>query len=518
MTGWTLVARAPAPSAQTEPDTQAPTSSSNPLILPPANSGLPAAELTFGIDVEGLRESWGLESLLDIEPYPPIEISESSNLGYREHVTSVLAVLGCALRPRLPGAWRSYVDLEGRSGAERRALSIDAGVSRRPSEVGGWSARSQLLWEREDEDDDGSDPVETSLSTTQSTSRLKWNPGPRWGAWCLSTRGTADISWARTERAAEDSLADLYASYLDYRRLSTGVGLVSEGDLSGSVFLDLTRKWLDSGDEGSYEGLALEFLRGSYSSRGSLLLEARALRRRYLSPHGGDASAAGLRSYWEGLGHLSRELVLRRAEIDCDFDVTVTRYDPSRPRHDPASDLLTLESVLDDVFSDRLRLQWDGQVSVELLRASDGTDTEEPSWGGRWLESLRYRAGLVADRLWLRGGDGDCQSLGAKLGLDARGGARLGAGWLELAIETGVRDYLADGQDLVLDLEGVSFSLAESDCVFIELSALGGGRLPLGCEWDLLATLDQESHATRGDDVRVFTLSLGLRHRWPVMR
>jgi len=77
---------------------------------------------------------------------------------------------------------------------------------------------------------------------------------------------------------------------------------------------------------------------------------------------------------------------------------------------------------------------------------------------------------------------------------------------IELALLAGNAITAATGS-LVFDAGGLSFSFAQTDYDFLELSLIGGGRLPGSLEWQLHAFLDRELHSAGEDDARLSSIT-----------
>jgi hypothetical protein len=429
------------------------------LFLLPAAGASP--EWRAGVEIEARRESFGFESLFG--PDEVVVGADSTGPRYRERALEALAVVGFGLRPAA-GTGESGIDLEARAGATRRSLAFDAAGT-----IGGLLVREQLLGD--DEGESGGNPMRSAQNLLQ----LRWSPPPRRG-WRPSVRGSLDLSWAESGRRA-DSLAAIDARYLRYRRATLGIGLLRGSYGASSLFLDLDRKWTEGGTPGAAEGLALRAL----GAAGGWDLDLRVERRRYpgLAP---DSLSGALDSYWEAEGFAVWRRVGERWGPEATTRLTGTRFDHGRE----ASAVAALDA-------DRLEL--------------------ETEWMVRRIDAIECAAGLTGDQLWQRRGSGEYHAFGARLEFSAHAGPRLGEGWLEVALEAGRRVYRGGGGDLSFDFEGLSLSLAQSDFAYLEGSIVGGGRLPLGFEWQVFASLDRENHDRPADDGMLFSCDLTLLRR-----
>jgi hypothetical protein len=424
-----------------------------------------------GLEVEGRRESFGFESLFG--PDEVVVSADSSGSRFREREIEALAVFGVDLRPA-GGSAGNGVDLELRAGATRRSLALDAaGTVGRP--LTGLVVRNQLTGD--DEDERGGDP----LRSVQDLLSLRWAPGG--SGWRPSLRGALDLSWAEAGESA-DTLAAIDARYLRYRRVSLGLGLLRGAYGERSLFVQADRKWIEGGTPGAYEGLTLHAL----GAAGGWDLDVRLERRRYLgiAP---DSLSGALAPYWEAEGYAIWARRGPRWGLEATTRASGTRFD--RRGATPDSSESAAIAALD---ADRLELA-----------------TE---WMVRRSAAIECAAGLTGDQLWLRRGSGEYHALGARLEASAHAGPALGEGWLELAIEAGRRDYRGGGGSLNFDFEGLSLSLAQSDYTYFEGSIIGGGKLPLGAEWQIFASLDREEHDRPEDDGLLFSCDLTVLRRW----
>ena len=124
----------------------------------------------------------------------------------------------------------------------------------------------------------------------------------------------------------------------------------------------------------------------------------------------------------------------------------------------------------------------------------------------------------MAVGLGVEDADGDFRGIGVRFDLSAQGGATLGRPWIEFSVEAGRRNYLGDEDALVFDFGEASFSLAQNDYTYVELSAIAGGALPHTLEWELYAFLSDEAHDVAHDDVHLFSFSLAVKKHWPILR
>jgi len=470
--------------------------------------------ISTGTEFEAIDQSYGFETWFD--PTESIDWSAEAQLETlrnEDREREVLAVASIAWRPVIAALRNPAVELEGRWSESRRVMTVGGEATSAAFGASGWSLRQHLFIEEEEE-------VGERLTSGEELLYLQWRRELQRDSWSLALRSTVDLSWSDASSSEPDSLSELYAYFLDYQKLSLGVGLFSRGLSSASLYFDLTRKW-SSGEGSAYTAGALDFYRDWFGSSGFCTLGLRVERRVYEAA--GDSLAgysSGLRPYWEGewVGRWSSGG--EGAQVETDLRLTGTAYDEYSSA---AEESVTVD--LDDLGSidtDRLRLEFEllaARDLLPLLRAPREPFGGEDAWiESPWLESLRYGAGLAIDRLWLAEGAGEFTALGARFELSARCGRLLGGAWLELALESGYRNYRGDGDALALDLAGLSFSFAQSDYAYVEASLVGGGRLPAGFEWEGYAFLDTEIHTGLEDDAHLLAVTIALTRRWDVLR
>jgi hypothetical protein len=480
--------------------------------VPRADAPLdPRVEIACGLEFEGLDQSFGFETWFDPAASWPVEEDlELLRSWMREaELLGLLEILA-----RTPGsqAWDARVQLETRWGPERQSLAAEGEGVWNSGALRGLSLRNHLQL---DSEEDGGDAGGQATSG-QELFQCRWKH-PLGESLRGIVRGEADVSWSDQDDAAEDSLGALYAYFLDYRKVSAGIGITTSGAGSASAYLDFTRKRATASGGGSYDAGALELLCGGFSAAGLWSVGVRGERRYY--PVAVDSLAeysSVLRSYWEADLTSVWQRLFGAFEIKGSLELTGTRYDRVASGDSLDADLGTL-----GIDADRLRL--DG----ELLAAHDllGLDISDAMLLGQgagragqaWVQSLRCGAGLTGERLWLDGATGEYTSLGAKAELSLSAGPALGEAWCEASVEAGRRDYLGGGDALVFDVGGFSFSFAQSDYTFLSVSLLAAGRLPFALEWECYGFLEEERHEAGEDDARLVSLNLALKRRWSLV-
>jgi len=460
------------------------------LLLAWSGTNPRAAHLEWrgGIQFDGRRESFGFASIFGSDEV----VVQGDSLGarFRERRLEALAVAGLSLRPST-SAGADGLDLEARAGTTRRSFSLDGAIAR-----SGLTVRNRVLADDEEQSDG-------SLRSAQNLLHLTWS-SPADRTWRPTLRGAFDLSWADAG-ANDDSIAAVGARYLRYQRASLGVGLLHQNHRRETRFIvDLGRKWTGREARGAYESLAFEARRSALGPTGSLDLEVRAERRRYLDQPD-DPAGGGLISY--------RELVadsrwLRGGAVwglEASGRLFGTLYDGDAAVADTSE-----TGVFAALAADRLELEMEWLVR----RTFGGDPLRDTSEERRGLVTFEPAVGLAGEQLWVRDGAGEYHALGARLESTLRGGTGLGQAWLEIAAEAGRRDYRGDDGALNFDFEGLSLSLAQSDYAYLSGSLIGGGSLGRGFEWQLLASLDSEWHDRTADDALLFSLDLTLLRRW----
>jgi len=473
----------------------------------------PRLSLSSGLDIEGEEQSFGLSSWFDPAGSIDPTAEDLEPLRYDDRNTEALAVFGFEARPGGASAGSPRFELESRWGERRRALWGEGEAAWDSGPFRGLSLRNHL--QIEDEREDRAGTQRARLSFGQELLHVRWKrPIGRTGVSAVG-RGSLDLSWAGGEAVETDSLAALYAFFLDYRKAGAGLGLTTGGASGGSMYFDFAAKRTDLGRTGSYDAGSLELLYNGFARAGFWTLDLRGERRRYLEADAEEHSSS-LRSYWSAELKGDWQRLFAPLEIETGFQASATRYDP------PAVDD-TLDAGIEGLGSlnaDRLRLQADVLFAHDFLSVTDPDALlrlMETAPSDR-LASLRCGVGATAERLWLDEATGEYHSLGGRFEVEARGGEGLGEVWIELALLAGKRDYRGDGEGLVFDAGGLSFSFAQTDYDFLELSLIGGGRLPGSLEWQLHAFLDRELHSAGEDDARLSSITLALRRSWALLR
>jgi len=480
--------------------------------VPRADAPLdPRVEIACGLEFEGLDQSFGFETWFDPAASWPVE-EDLDLLRSWMRETELLGLLEILARTPGSQAWDGRVQLESRWGPERQSLAAEGEGLWNSGALRGLSLRNHLQL---DSEEDGGDAGGQATSG-QELLQCRWKRSLN-GRLSGILRGEADVSWSDQDDAAGDSLAALYAYFLDYRKVSAGIGIATGGAGSAAAYLDVTRKRATAGGGGSYDAGTLELLCGGFSSAGFWSVEVRGERRYY--PVTVDSLAeysSSLRSYWEADLTSVWQRLFGASEIKGSLELTGTRYDRVA-----AGDSLDANLGSLGIDADRLRLDSELLVAHELL-GPDISDAVLLGQGtGRagqaWVENLRCGAGLTGERLWLDGATGEYTSLGAKAELSLSAGPALGEAWCEASVEAGRRDYLGDGDALVFDVGGFSFSFAQSDYTFLSVSLLAAGRLPFSLEWECYGFLEEERHEAGEDDARLVSLNLALKRRWSLV-
>lgn len=439
-----------------------------------------------GAEIEGLEQVLGDASFFvgDVPTQgTPEDVIESLRLRERDTDLMVLAALEYYSGH---DCWSPVASGEVKIGEQRRVVTADGRIYLRGDASRGLSLQNLFFWDEQRDED---------RSTGQDLTYLRWTR-PLGGDRTLSVRGAFDVSWA-----SGDTLAALF----DYRRASLRLGLGHGQAARTRWALELGHKWVSALSSGAYDMAVLEWSRGDFGQAGSSDIEARVERRVYQpagrsSETGGDLATLG--SYWDGEIYLRFSRAVGRVEFEPRLRISGTLYDDSE------------EDDLGGTYQDRVRAEFDLLLNRSLLGAADLTSLLAGDAPQRSLESIEIGIGPVVDLLRVRGADGDFLAAGGRIRLSGQGGQRLGRAWLDLGIEVGRRNYRGDGADLVFDYDGVSFSLAQTDYTYYEISAIGGGRLPLGLEWESYLSLDQETHTDAADDGKLISFSFALRRSW----
>jgi len=476
--------------------------------LPPSPSP-PRLALTSGLEVEGSRESFGFESLFDAGG-SDIGSIEPTTVRYRERETQLRALLGLEWQRPHHGPWDASAELATRWGEARRSLTFGASAACDSGRWAGWSLRELLLWDDEDEGEEG------ALRSVQNLLYLRRRPVAA-GRWEWVVRGTLDRSWAEAKEAADEAgVYAAYAGYLDYTKASFGCGRASGGLDAASLYLDLERKWIAPESGSAYTALAAEWSRARYGRQGLLDGQLRLERRHYVDPPRGDdslATTSALRSFYEAESYVHWERTRGGGELEATARLTGNLYDEADTG--ALDDTLGTAGLDETLNADRLRLECDLLASREWVAGPNELATALGAQG--LLARCATGVGPVLDRLWTRGGAGDFRGLGVRTELSAAGGAAAGDAWCELSCEVGQRWHDGDG-GLVFDLGTGSFSLAQTDYRYVELALIGAGALPRGWSWELYAFFDHEWHSQSADDIELFTVRGAIRKRWALIR
>lgn len=465
--------------------------------------------LTGGCEVEALREAFGFASFFDAAGDGAIEVAGAR---YRDHRGEARALLGLDWEAPAGRSWSAEAGLDARAGSARRSIQMRGEARRDSAALRGLRLRHHLLLDEQRGDDAADD-----LRSAQSLLQLEWNPGGRGAGRDLVLRGSSDLSRAQTGGAAGDTALALYADFLDYSRFTLGAGLES-GGLNGSFLgIEATRRLARSPGANSSWAATLEWRRSRWSLAGSLDLEARLQRRRYDASGDGDSLAAvssALPSYDEAevAGRITRRLAF--AELSADLRLTGDLY-RRRPAEAPGDSLLPI-LMGDGLDADRLRLEAQWLLRRELLDRED-LSIGAPA-GRRWAAGFSAGAGATADLLWTDGGGSDSRAGGLRVECRGRGGSALGEAWLETGVEIGRRLYPGERDALVFAVGEATFSLLQTDFTYLELSIVGGGRLPWALRWEGSAFLTREAHGDPGDDISLFSLRVALLREWALAR
>jgi len=457
-----------------------------------------------GFEFEGMDQSFGLETWLDPggAGWPDEEQLESLRGRLRE--TELLGYASLLLRGADSGSWGPRLQADARWGSRRRSLTADGEFGWEAGPLRGLTLRDRMQFDRRSIEE-----VSATSSSGQNVLSFQWSPLHGKGLRPVA-RGEADISWSDDDLAQGDTLGALYAYFLDYRRFTAGIGMASEA--GNSAFLDFVHKESQAGGGADHDAGILRLQHAAYSVRGFRHVEARCERRETPAMPDSLASfSSALRSYWEAALESSWQHRLGPFEWEGALDLTGTRFDSGASR-----DSLAAGFGWD---ADRLRIEGEwilgrtlfgGLPSVDDLLAGVAAldDTGPPE--------LRAGAGFKGERLWLSEGAGEYASWGGKLELAIQGGRSLGGAWIEADVEAGRRNYLEEASSLVLDVGGLAYSFAQSDFLFLRLSLLASGRLPLGLEWEGYAFLEREDHETGENDARIGSVHLAVKRRWPL--
>jgi hypothetical protein len=501
------------------------------LAVAAAGRGAPATPArivwTAGAEVDALRQAFGFASLFNAGEGGLGEVTPEGTR-YREREAEVLGLLGVQWEAPAPHRWSANAGLQARAGERRRALSLSGETACNAGALRGLRVRELFLWDDEAPADSGKDLSSDGLASAQNLLQFRWNPCGAGRGRDVALRGALDISRADAGAAARDSGLASYADYLDYTRVSLGVGLVSSG-LSGSeIFVDVSRKQSTSRVQSDYEALTVAWARTVYGLRGGLDLEVRGERRRYEarsvaadsldSPDSLGTASSALRSYYETEFYARWTREWSHLDLETHARVTGSLYDRLADDGAAADDSLAWTLPVDAAYADRVRLEGTLLLGRSLVRddAFDSPDpiTDAPRSAPRSLESLRVAAGLTTDLLWVDSGAGDARGLGGRAEVHLRAGRRLGEAWLELGAEVGRRVYPGRQGTLVFDVGETTFSLTQTDYAYAELSLVGGGRLPFGFAWEVSAFGDRESHTRSEDDVELFSVRAALERSW----
>ena len=479
-----------------------------------AGSEAPVLQVSSGVDFEGEEQALGFSSWVD--PSGPLDPTpdELETLRHRDRRAEFLAALGFEVRPGGPRVGAPRLAFEGRWGERRRSLWGEGEAAWDAGALRGLSLRNHL--QIEDEREDAQTPAAASrLSSGQELLYVRWKRALGRTGLDYLARGSIDFSWAGGDAVEGDSLAALYAFFLDYRKASAGIGLATGGASGASLHFDVASKRADSGRSGSYDAGSLEMLCGGFAQAGFWSCDMRGERRVYqdatLEEH-----SSSLRSFWEAQLDVDVQRLFAALEIEAALQVNATRYDPPAENDTLDAGIPGLGSL----NADRLRVQADLLCAHDFFAVRDAATllAETEAGRGRGCESLRCGAGASAERLWLDGGTGEYHALGGKAEVEIRTGEAVGEAWLQLAVLAGRRDYRGDGEGLVFDAGGLSFSFSQTDYDFLEVSLIGGGRLPGSLEWQLHAFLDRELHGAGEDDARLSSVTLALRRAWTLVR
>jgi hypothetical protein len=466
-------------------------------------------ELSAGLELEGLRESFGFESLFDAGESDLGSITAAGSR-YHEVETELLGLLGLHWVGGTGRAWEPTVAVDLRAGELRRSLSVGGEARCRAGLLQGLLIRNHLSVDDEEDRETGE-----RLESGQNLLTVRWQRDPTELSRHLVLRSTLDLSWGSAEPAPGDTAVAAYAEFLNHRKWSLGVGIASSGFSSSSLFFDLARKWTDAAGSTAYTSAALTWDRNRFALDGGLDLQARAERRRYEAsgePDSLGSVSSALRSYYELELYARWRRPLLGGELEASGRAVGDLYDGDAEAAGEADSLLPLTSI-ETLNRDRLRLEVDLLLFRNLRRWSWESVLED-TLARSAVERVRLGAGPAADILWGEAGSGDYRSFGGRAEIELRGGSRLGDAWIELGIELGRRSYRGTNDALVFDLGTTSFSLAQTDFTYTELSLIGGGRLPLGLEWQGYAFLEDERHTAAEDDVRLFSISAALLRRW----
>ncbi|MBD3236934.1 MAG: hypothetical protein GF330_09540 [Candidatus Eisenbacteria bacterium] len=455
-----------------------------------AAAGEPRLVATTGLEVEGLEQVLGDASLyVGDAPTQGTPGEALERLRLRERDTDLLGVLALDYyADRLQ--WTPRLSGELKLGRRRRVVRADGRTVLLGDAQEGLAIENLFFWDEQRDE---------ARSTGQNLAYLRWEKPLAEDA-TLSLRGGFDLSWA-----SGDSLASLF----DYRRGTLRCALRHGTEARYRWAIEYARKWVAAESRGAYGALVVEAERSIFSLSGSSDVDGRLERRVYGADGAGDSdgeeASGGLRAYWDG--ELGGRAVRPIAgwEVEARLRLGGTLYDDEG------------EAELGSVYEDRLR----AELVLLMRRPLWGDAGERVLLAGAspagLLASLEVAAGPTAELLRVRGGDGDYGSAGGRLQICTQGGAALGGAWLDVDLEIGRRDYHADGEALTLDVDGTSFSLAQSDYTYYEISAIGGGRLPLQLEWEVYGSWDQELHTDPNDNGKLLSLRIALQRRWDLL-
>ncbi len=475
-----------------ETDTARASADSLPDVTPLLLSGAraqPILMLGLGLEVEGLRESFGVESLLSdlyeedasgvsVQPEDALEL-----LRFGERETAPLGVVELFARNRPGGPVGARLDLEAKAGRLRRAVTAEGQVVGNRGPWAGLALSDLLLWDRE---------VDESTNM-QNLLYLRWRR-PIGGRWRLGLRGTHDYSRVTSGIPFANDSTGVLLTFLNYNRVAVRCDFSRLDWTSSMLALDLSRKWVEGTGAGSYRAMALLANQSWFLSSSMLDVDVEVQRRRY------EGEASSLASFWDTdvSGRWFAESGPMRIETYVRF--TGMLYDDAEEENDDLS-----------LFA---RDRWTLEAEVLLRRYLRGGPS--PTRPGVFSQ-LEVGLGPTIEMSREEDGASDANSLGGRLVTSVRGGGRQWSWWLDLRLESGRRDHLATGDSGSLSFGDITFTLSQTDYTYLDFSLIGGGGLPLKLQWEGYLALDREWHALSAEDADLLFFSIALKRRFAIL-